>query len=318
MSDGNFQRLLIDDSLKPGKVICSIYGKSIYSNFISSLHSKIPKAKIKLIPYDWRKDLLHSAYSIKNSMTKYLAKYSFPLEIFIIGHSLGGLLVRIMLEIYDEAEFYKHVKCVFFVGAPLFGLHNFKNAFDESLLPLMLNTVVVNSKYSFFSKEQLLALCKQFRNNFVLLLPYNFFSATLINISSDIIDKYRWMAERLYNCDRWGAYGIYVVITNSYYPTISNFERNCVPNNSLPLDVRWPQIREENSLDRARSCFQWNFFDYGDGAVPIQDSCLNIAVKTKNTIQINDSSQLTHAFLLNSKFIKNNIIKLIIQKSIYP
>lgn len=93
------------------KILKTLYGISVYRNFIS-------RCKCASFSYNWSKPPIENAQLIID----YLRTSFGPEKTFcLIGHSVGGLLIRIILEHLKPIDIVARVRRVYICGTPLFG-----------------------------------------------------------------------------------------------------------------------------------------------------------------------------------------------------
>lgn len=72
-----------------------------------------------IFPYDWRKSLVQSAEGLKNRILKtYETNGNNPVH--LVGHSMGGLMIRTMLMLYG-ADVWNVIGRIAFIGTPHYG-----------------------------------------------------------------------------------------------------------------------------------------------------------------------------------------------------
>lgn len=72
-----------------------------------------------IFPYDWRKSLVHSAEDLKSLILRtYETNGNKPVH--LVGHSMGGIMIRTMLMLYG-ADVWKVIGRVAFIGTPHYG-----------------------------------------------------------------------------------------------------------------------------------------------------------------------------------------------------
>ncbi|UEM24415.1 hypothetical protein JL100_032880 (plasmid) [Skermanella mucosa] len=115
-------RYLLDEQCKHGRIIerAPCLGK-VYGDLISAL-IKMSGVRVEAYHYDWRLDLIQQS----DLLAKFLNRIDDGNEIVLIGHSMGGLISRLLLESGrhdDEAWFGRITKFVAIavphLGAPL-------------------------------------------------------------------------------------------------------------------------------------------------------------------------------------------------------
>lgn len=109
---------------KPLKTFWNI---SIYNKFIKKLNT-CPMNNVEIFSYDWRREPIEIALDLLTFLKRFdLQNY---IHLKLIGHSLGGLIIRICLEYYDGInELYispNHVS-VYQCGTPMYGSDNIQD-----------------------------------------------------------------------------------------------------------------------------------------------------------------------------------------------
>lgn len=215
--DDNVEKYILNPKIKlyPGKVIKSYMGKNIYKLLYTSIKNDLDKSGIIRtdiceFTYDWRKPLdtiaaeLCEFIKFKCLMIKY--KMS---DVILIGHSYGGYIMRMVMELTEYA-FFEGVdrikKCVF-ASCPFFGKHNLfemykcghdlkTRFYSNSNTAVYENTIVNEDKIQelefkiiryfndncFFSEKQLLQMFTTFKHSLLLLLRLNEVSS--LNVTS--------------------------------------------------------------------------------------------------------------------------------------
>ncbi|WKA13598.1 MAG: putative lecithin:cholesterol acyltransferase lcat [Cotesia congregata filamentous virus 2] len=119
------------------KILESFMGYDIYGNFIKKLKKKAKSigknSKVILFPYDWRKNINFNVSELHECIGHWSSRILFrDCDIVLIGHSLGGVLLRILIETYDLAKkslYYSRVSKVVLCATPLFGQRNYFHMF---------------------------------------------------------------------------------------------------------------------------------------------------------------------------------------------
>lgn len=73
-------------------------------------------SNFRTFPYDWRLDLIHTAKLLKDFV------HGLPEPVFIVAHSMGGLVARLMLNMKDSSA--SRVRGVFQIASPIEGSAN--------------------------------------------------------------------------------------------------------------------------------------------------------------------------------------------------
>lgn len=289
-----------DSGLESNKILTSYLGKSIYKNFFKSLNS-IPNLKLVTFAYDWRKSTIVLAEEFANYISILLLRRQYENhKIILIGHSMGGHLIRLILEtsLFPSHEFIKSkVRLAIFCAVPFFGHRNLYNVLRLLKLEYNNDTSVSKKTLRYFDDtliiddEHQMKLLKTFKINILSLLkleelPVNSMSLDNIAASMGIEAEYfKFIFNKcilpLDNTLYKPANIKYMCIYNLYY-----FEKN--------LKINLPQR-------------------YGnDGCVTTTVEDIEKMNKTFNIVQFRLFDKLKHSEILNDDKIQM-IIKLHIQ-----
>lgn len=119
------------------KPLKTFWHVSIYERFINNMSAN-KFNKIEIFSYDWRRDPTYLAKELLN-FVKSLNPIRFT-HLKLIGHSLGGLLIRIMLECYNAIpEFFIRPEqiIVYQCGTPMYGsmnIHDYNYGFEMAAI----------------------------------------------------------------------------------------------------------------------------------------------------------------------------------------
>lgn len=92
------------------KILKTVYGISVYRNFLF-------RTKAVAFSYDWRRSpILHAKALLEFLLAQYPCH-----KITLVGHSLGGLIVRILIEYLRPVELLDHLADVYICGTPFYG-----------------------------------------------------------------------------------------------------------------------------------------------------------------------------------------------------
>lgn len=115
------------------KPLKTFWNVSVYDKFITNI-SASNYNKVEVFSYDWRREPLEIAQDLLSFVKAQTpAKY---LHVKLVGHSLGGLIIRIMLEYYNGLnEFYigSEQVTVYQCGTPMYGsmnVHDYNYGFE--------------------------------------------------------------------------------------------------------------------------------------------------------------------------------------------
>lgn len=118
---------LMSDDVEVGHMIYNVSVKSIYLTLIRDIEAcgyQSSGAAKRLIefPYDWRRSNSVAAQRLADRLDDELVK-GLPDEITFVAHSMGGLVVRRLLESgeYDDRPWYPSIRRLITFGTPHFG-----------------------------------------------------------------------------------------------------------------------------------------------------------------------------------------------------
>lgn len=94
------------------KILKSFFGISIYKKILNDLNKN--GIAVKCFSYDWRQTPLFNALQLRN----YLTEETNGEDLLLVGHSMGGILIRILIE---HLKFNKNIKKTLICGTPLYG-----------------------------------------------------------------------------------------------------------------------------------------------------------------------------------------------------
>lgn len=118
---------LMDDEVQVGTIIYSVSIKSIYRSLINDVQAcgyQEHGADRRLIefPYDWRRSNSFTAGQLAKLLDT-STKDGLPDDITFVAHSMGGLVVRRLLESgeYDDRPWFPNIRRLITFGTPHFG-----------------------------------------------------------------------------------------------------------------------------------------------------------------------------------------------------
>ena len=101
-------------------------------------------------PYDWRKSLWASAGGLKQRIEQ-LAAQNGGKKVYLVAHSMGGLLVRAMLARHGTDDLWNKIGRIVFLGTPHYGsptiLYYIQNHFYGTDLKLILALVLSRATF---------------------------------------------------------------------------------------------------------------------------------------------------------------------------
>lgn len=309
------------------KILSKYMYKSIYAKMQSELST--PLNDFKIFSYDWRKSPLTLAKELKKFIQEQdLVPYN---SIILIGHSLGGLIIRILLE-YLNLDLYMNLRTTVFVcGTPMFGSMDVDHFNSGYILGQMLNfcgymkstcsvkildrQTVDKIKPLLFSHCDIMNLMAAFPDSYMYLLPTPFIFA--------LNEKYENGSLLIRNVDLFlEAVQVHKTLNLMKFPCKYNFFFN--------VNVyRTEKMKIVLVGDELGKCFSFHALQSkypttaicqlrikrlmkSDGLV--MPFC-NRKVLPNSDIYLDNSQRKTHAFLMNSRKLIA-LVKICIQNSI--
>lgn len=123
---GRPQKRFLADDLIPGEVIRFatariVFGtkkEDVYGGFLIWLAQKFPNADIKPFAYDWRQSNLSSAKQLHDSISAHAKNAE---RVFLVGHSMGGLVALLARELLSGSDAGKKINKIVNIGTPHMG-----------------------------------------------------------------------------------------------------------------------------------------------------------------------------------------------------
>lgn len=297
---------------KPLKTFWNI---SIYNKFITKLHT-CPMNKVKIFSYDWRRDPTEIALDLLEFLKRSnLQNY---IHLKLIGHSLGGLIIRICLEYFDgldELNISSDKVNVYQCGTPMYGsdnIHDYNYGFE---LAAMLSSEglffsacpsqklkkrdINKIKPFLFSVDDLRKIIGKTSNSLLYLLP-----TPMIKSIYQLLNHGQLRIREIENFDQ--IYGVHMKLANldfpvkySFYFNISNlrietvyipfFTSDILSKISLH-DIRYGNLKHDCGLHLNRLL-------KSDGlVVPYSGK----RIPYNCNVYVDESEKCSHAFLMNS------------------
>src|SRR5205814_5273826 len=89
-----------------------------YAPFRKALASSMSFGGSVHFPYDWRRSPLWSANALRQVIVKTYQAYGKPVH--LVGHSMGGLMIRAALMKYGD-DIWSKIGRIVFIGTPHYG-----------------------------------------------------------------------------------------------------------------------------------------------------------------------------------------------------
>lgn len=148
-------------STKPLK---KIYGISVYKNFLA-------RTRAQCYSYDWRQPAIEHAKQLYSHL---IDEYDGD-KLVLIGHSLGGLIIRILIEYLKPPDLLEKIDQVFICGTPFFGSHDTNDYNCEvQILPVILQTkrhIQMQNKPVIITKNDIKQIFRHFGKTLLYLAP---------------------------------------------------------------------------------------------------------------------------------------------------
>ncbi len=259
---------LLDSNIYPTEPIQKIGVFDVYGSLLDDIRAcgytqNSAEKKLILFPYDWRQSNILTANKLANKLDEEFLSNN-NLEITLLGHSMGGLVMRYLLESgeYDDRPWFSSIKQLITMGTPHFGapLALFRLGGTDSTLGLSgedIKTMSNDSRYpSTFElvspKESALTVKRPNRGNIPTIMdPFNDQIINHLDMNQNNVDQARNFWSKLNISDRPSHLNYHFIVSSA----IKTYVRNewIVP--SLA-----PQPIEQKSS--------------GDGTVPISSACV--------------------------------------------
>ena len=120
---------LIRSDLVPSRIIYKVFIKSVYKTILDDIRNHIryteddSEKRFIPFPYDWRRSNSDSAHILASVLDEQFAMHEGPLEINMIGHSMGGLVIRYLIESgeFSGKPWFDKIRNVITLGTPHLG-----------------------------------------------------------------------------------------------------------------------------------------------------------------------------------------------------
>ncbi|CAJ2002118.1 putative lecithin:cholesterol acyltransferase lcat [Cotesia congregata filamentous virus 1] len=123
--------------LVPRGILKTYCFSDIYKTFLDSIKQQVPGVRVLEFSYDWRKWIPVLIEELHNYLAFYTeTEKNKNIPIVLCGHSLGGFLIRLLLEQHPRARNFNYidrVKAAIFCGTPFFGKHNLARLINACL-----------------------------------------------------------------------------------------------------------------------------------------------------------------------------------------
>lgn len=277
--------------------LMSFFGYSVYKK----LHKRLQRsgAKVLFFSYDWRRPALENGKKLYNYLEDVVGGDLRDANIALVGHSLGGLILRIVIEYlkFPSQTFHK----VFICGTPLIGS---LNMFDYNSEIILADVLIRGSRRRLPRKPRLLCqsdvhrLIDRFRLALLYMVPsyefgrmhgmqdVNIVDFDTVRIVHSVLGKFEFPGDRL-------------------YALFFNVSRRQQIDYKLPTGFvqrnAWMIARPETVNIHWQTNNEFNFQTQRD----MDGTVLPCTVFPKNCIVIFDDNHMGHAFMLNSKYLAN-------------
>lgn len=300
-----FDKLMSDTvTLLPKKILSTYCRISVYQKLLKAL-ADVPGSKLETFPYDWRHEPLEVAKQLRAYITQKISlQESSTDHLYLIGHSMGGIIIRIMVEfLKPAAAFLGLIRYVFLCGVPFYGT---PKAYQVLSKDVDAATEISGANF-WFSQPQLKALAHKHSGILAVILPTHI----LLNekkiedlsrvLHVDTIDLY--MAQQIHRCFMKNARDgvMYVLCYNVSSPIRFSDSVNYF-NGKVPHDARL--LFQNLCMFNENLKVTLNYVAEGDGTINAEYSNLSLL---KNLIVVFDTTRYKHARMMNSKFLINFI-----------
>lgn len=147
------------------KILKTVMMVSVYRNFIR-------RTNCESFSYDWRKPVIEHAHNLYS----FLVNDDDPTPVILIGHSLGGVIIRVLVEYLRPFHLIgKKIRHVFICGTPLLGSHDTNDYNCElQILPVLMqtqDTVSFQNKPRILRERDIKRFFKYFGSSLMYLMP---------------------------------------------------------------------------------------------------------------------------------------------------
>lgn len=291
------------------KPLLSYYHVSIYKRLIKRLQRN--GAKCKIFSYDWRLNPVDNC----NRLKKYLENLIFHFkksslsntdkELILVGHSLGGLMIRILMEYlhFPIDNIFK----IFICGTPLVGSLNFYDYNCKiNIKRILLHDKNINSEEIpqpiLISKHDVITFIQTFPCTMLYLLPT--FELNKLNTIPNVNIHELYICRTIHN-----TLSKFIFPGKMLYTLIFNISQKRSINYKIPeaqITHYTFLITEQDSKELV-----WNFNEntfnisssrFTDGTV------IPCFAFPSNCSIIFDNNYLKHSLIMNSLYISQNIM----------
>ncbi len=117
---------LVKDDLVPSRIIYKVFIKSVYQTILDDIRNHFgyiegdSEKRFIPFPYDWRRSNADSARFLASVLDQQFDTHEGPLEIDMVGHSMGGLVIRYLLESgeFSDKPWFDKIKNLITLGTP--------------------------------------------------------------------------------------------------------------------------------------------------------------------------------------------------------
>lgn len=186
------------------KILKTIYNISVYKNFLIRT-TAIPYS------YDWRIPPIKHAETL---ITKLRTEYKEYNKITLIGHSLGGLIIRILIEYLKPADILANIADVYICGTPFYGSYDTNDYNCElQIIPVLLQT----KKQINLQHKPIILTSRDIKNMF------KYFSTTLLYLAPSFIISALQLKSV---CESYFSLGKYATIHTAEFNIIKDLHRS--------------------------------------------------------------------------------------------
>ncbi len=260
---------LLGDDIYPVEPIQSIWPYDVYGSLIEDIKAcgyadANDNKQLILFPYDWRQSNIITANKLADILDHKFSTMNNDLQITLLGHSMGGLVMRYLLESgeFNDRKWFSNIKQLITMGTPHFGapLALLRLGGTDSSLGLsgsdikyMANDSRYSSTYELVSpKESALTIQHPSRGNIPTAIdPFNEQIIARLDMNLNNIAQARIFWSKLNIINRPDHINYHFIVSSA----IKTYVRNEWINSTYD-----PKPIEQKSS--------------GDGTVPISSACL--------------------------------------------
>lgn len=258
-------------NIKPAGIIENVYAK------LYKFTERMEGYQIEVFSYDWRISNIENAERLNEFL---LLKYINMEEIILIAHSMGGIISKILLTKYNEADYIPRINKLITMGTPWLGsLESYKtlkygSGIPYDKFPIVLTASVARdlskgfpSVYQLLPQEKYYKRVKEIHNVSTFSVNGNEMNDTISFFNSEIKG---FFYEEISNSDEGLFQETYKELFEKYYEILNKDIVGIQHHEIIGIGHLTLSAIKRNNLDEVSG-----YFKNGDGTVPIFSASSN-------------------------------------------